>query len=82
MITHAEFSMQVSFMASNCSSWAGDCLTLPEEHAEPMRDEPVERFISNMRERLTRLEEWHKRPKTQAQSTASTKKPNQETSGK
>lgn len=61
MITHAQFSMQVSYMAGNCSSWAADCLTLPEDHEQPMADGSVMRFLENMRRRLERLEEWHKR---------------------
>lgn len=57
-ITHTQFSMQVSFLAKEASSWAADCLTLPEEHGMPMLDEPMNRFLEGMRERLRRIEQW------------------------
>jgi hypothetical protein len=61
-ITHAEFSMQLSYMASHCASWAGSCLTLPEDHEKPITDYAAERFLTEMRERLERLERWCSEP--------------------
>lgn len=61
-ITHAQFSTQASFMASEAATWAADVLTLPEHYDDPMRDWSVERFLTNMRARLDRIEAWSKEP--------------------
>lgn len=55
-LTQAQFSMQLSYMASHVSSWAGSCLTLPETYDEPMRPSSFERFLEEMRSRLDSLE--------------------------
>lgn len=49
-LTHANFSMQASYLASRASSWAGECLMLPEQLEKPMRDHSVERFTAMLRE--------------------------------
>lgn len=54
-----QFSMQASFLSSEASKWAADVLTLPEEHDKAMGDWAMSRFLTNMRERLDRIEKWH-----------------------
>lgn len=56
-ITHARFAERISYLASHISSWAGSCLTLPEEHAKPMRASSVERFIDEVQSRIDFLRE-------------------------
>lgn len=51
-LTNADFVRALSYMASNCASWAGDTLIFPERMDEPIDLEPLRRFIQNMRERL------------------------------
>jgi len=58
-ITHTQFSMQASFLASEAAKWAADVLTLPEEHGKAMGDWAMDRFLTNMRGRLDRIEKWH-----------------------
>ena len=57
-ITHAQFSVQAAYMASEVASWAADVMTLPEERDQEMREWSLERFTSKIRERLARIEQW------------------------
>jgi len=59
VITNADFVRAMSYMASNCGSWAGDSLIFPEEMTRTMKLEPLRRFIAGMRERLDRIDpDW------------------------
>lgn len=56
-ISHVAFSHLASRIAATVASWAADCLDLPEKRERPMRREPGERFLRDMRQRLDWLEE-------------------------
>lgn len=56
-LTGAEFAQACAYIARNAASWAGDSLTLPEDHAAPIAPSTVARFTDDMRERLNRLDE-------------------------
>ena len=58
-ISHAQFSLQASFLARNSVDWAADCLMLSDEIMEPMRDDFVTRYLKDMRERLGIIEKMH-----------------------
>lgn len=58
-ITHAQFSMQAAYLAGRASSWAGECLMLPEQLQEPMRDASVARFTEMLRETADMIERFH-----------------------
>jgi hypothetical protein len=58
-LTHARFAKIVSYMAKECSGWAGDCLTLPSLWNEPMKRESLLRFTADIRDRLSFLESLH-----------------------
>lgn len=63
-ITHARFSRQASFIAKKAADWSADCLMLEEYLMQPVRDEPVERFLREMRARLDHIENLHKGEKS------------------
>lgn len=56
-LTGAQFSMLCSYIAKNAAAWAGDCLTLSDDHAKPADPLTVARFTDGMRQRLDRLDE-------------------------
>ena len=58
-ISHAKFSRQAAFLAKNSADWAADCLMLDEDLSRPMRNEPVERYLKDMRGRLNMIEKVH-----------------------
>ena len=58
-MTHAEFSMQAAYLASRSASWAGECVMLPEQLTEPMRDYSIERFVTMLRETADMIERAH-----------------------
>lgn len=57
-LTEAQFAQQCAYIAKNAAAWAGDTLTLPENHHRPADANMVRRFTDEMRERLARLDEW------------------------
>lgn len=60
-IKHHEISRQAAFIAKNSAAWAADFLTLPEQVSRPVRDDSVKRFVAEMRDRLDRIEEMHRK---------------------
>ncbi|BCH12008.1 hypothetical protein MesoLj131c_62660 [Mesorhizobium sp. 131-3-5] len=54
-MTPIEFAQRCARIASRASAWAGDVLDTSTE--KPARREDVERFITEMRERLNYIEE-------------------------
>ena len=57
-LTNAKFAARLSRLSLVASEWCADTLhPLSERLNEPMPREPVERFIKEMRERLTWLEQ-------------------------
>lgn len=57
-LTEAQFAQQCAYIAKNASAWAGDTLTLPENHHRPAEVNMVKRFTDEIRGRLDRLDEW------------------------
>ncbi|EGP57375.1 hypothetical protein Agau_C201679 [Agrobacterium tumefaciens F2] len=57
-LTEAQFAQQCAYIAKNAAAWAGDTLTLPENHHRPADANMVRRFTDEMRGRLDRLDEW------------------------
>ncbi|MDI6026748.1 hypothetical protein QBK99_11155 [Corticibacterium sp. UT-5YL-CI-8] len=55
-LTNARLAELLAYLAGNTARWSGDFLTLPEEHAEPVRKEAVARFLRDTRDRLDRIE--------------------------
>ncbi|UXS01143.1 hypothetical protein [Agrobacterium tumefaciens] len=55
--TEARFSQLCAYIATNAAKWAGDTLTLPENHHRQADPAMVKRFTNEMRERLDRLDE-------------------------
>lgn len=53
-ITNYRFAQWCARIAAKSSGWAGDILDTPDE---PARRESVERFIKEMRDRLTYMED-------------------------
>ena len=53
-ITNFRFAQWCTRIAAKSSGWAGDILDSPNE---PARTESVERFIKEMRDRLTFMED-------------------------
>ena len=49
-MTHSEFAQQAAYLAGRCSSWAGECAHNIGKPLDPMRDEPVSRFVAMLRE--------------------------------
>lgn len=56
-MTQARFSELLTQIASNAARWAGDYLSLPDEHHAPMPREAALRFTADIRRRLERIEE-------------------------
>ncbi|PWJ88432.1 hypothetical protein C8D77_111155 [Mesorhizobium loti] len=52
--TNERFAQHCIRMAAKAAGWAGDILDSPDE---PARRDAVERFITEMRDRLTFMEE-------------------------
>lgn len=58
-ITHVQLSTQAAYLSSRASSWAGECLMLPEQLQKPMRDDAVKRFLTMLRETADMIEQMH-----------------------
>lgn len=56
-VTNADFAEAVGYMAATAAKWVAESMTFREEIANPMHREPLDRFICEMRDRLTRLED-------------------------
>lgn len=56
-LTEAKFAQLCAYIAANAAKWAGDILTLPEDHQRPVDAKTVKRFTDEMRGRLDRLDE-------------------------
>lgn len=56
-LTEAKFAQLCAYIATNAAKWAGDMLTLPEDHNQPVDAKTVKRFTDEMRARLDRLDE-------------------------
>lgn len=56
-VTEIEFAQQLSYMARECSAWAGDCLGSLDPN-RPISQESAARFIQGIRDRLARLEAY------------------------
>ncbi|MGN7710815.1 hypothetical protein [Agrobacterium radiobacter] len=56
-LTEAQFAQQCAYIAKNAAAWAGDTLTLPENHHRPADANMVKRFTDEIRGRLDRLDE-------------------------
>ena len=55
-LTHSLLAERCAYLAKVAAAWAGDLLSLPEQNGAPVPLETVERFLSEMRERLDRIE--------------------------
>lgn len=67
-ITHAQFAERLCYRSASIASWAGSCLTLPEDNGKPMKASSVYRFIEEtqrwldfLREDLAALQEAEER---------------------
>jgi len=56
-LTEAKFAQLCAYIATNAAKWAGDMLTLPEDHNKAVDAKTVKRFTDEMRARLDRLDE-------------------------
>lgn len=57
-LTQAKFAARMARFTENTAAWCLDVLALADGSLnEPMRREPVERFIKETRERLNHLEQ-------------------------
>ncbi len=59
-LSNAEFARQAAYLAKNSSHWAGDSMMLSDRLGEPVREEALQRFLSEMRERLDLIEDMAK----------------------
>lgn len=55
-MTNAEFAQAVAYLSKTCAAWAGDALTLPELLTEPVREDELRQFLTDIRRRLDYLE--------------------------
>ncbi len=56
-LTEAKFAQLCAYIATNAAKWAGDVLTMPEDHNKPVDPKTVKRFTDEMRGRLDRVDE-------------------------
>lgn len=56
-ISNVEFARQAGFLAKNAADWSSDALSPAEGVARPMGQEPLDRFLSEMRKRLDLIED-------------------------
>ena len=55
-MTNAEFARRAARLAGKAAAWAADSLDLERRRDEPIRDEPFERFLREMRQWLDDME--------------------------
>ena len=56
-VTQIEFVRYVTYMANRATSWAGDCLVLPEDNDRPMEADALDRFTKSITDLLYRINE-------------------------